>query len=119
MVSSNRHTTKERAAHSYWLVAFALNVYQRHWKPLTSWKEYKQRMRVLAEVRKYRRALKREPEARQLEMVFPETNVKQLPIWRTEKDAVVVASGADVNPTDAKAKVAVLLQPGASSRVED
>lgn len=33
--------------------------------------EARRRIRLLREVQKYRRALKREPEARQLEIVFP------------------------------------------------
>lgn len=60
-------TTKERAPHSEWLVRYALgtafNVPTRilfeNWAPL------------LRQVRKYQRAMKREPFARQTEIVFP------------------------------------------------
>ena len=66
-------TTKERAPYPYWIHAYACNVNMKlfDYKPLLSWKEYRDRMKLLAKLRKVKREMKREPVARQVELVFP------------------------------------------------
>lgn len=58
--NSNRWTTKERTPHSEWLVLYALGT-----------RVYDDPRPLLRQVQKYRRALKREPFARQTEIEFP------------------------------------------------
>lgn len=64
--SVDQVTTKERSPHSQWLVHFALgsHVYD-------PWAEYLQRRKLLQDVKRYRQEMKREPIARQIEIVFP------------------------------------------------
>lgn len=70
---ADQWTTKERAPHPYWLHAYACNVNMKLFehKPLLSWKEYRQRMKLLAQIRKERKAMKREPIAKQTVIEFP------------------------------------------------
>lgn len=73
--NSDQWTTKERAPHPYWLYSYACNVSRSllEFKPLLSWKEYRERMKLLAKIRKERKAINREPIAKQIEIEFPLT----------------------------------------------
>lgn len=68
-------TSKERASWPKWLYSFAVNAKENHVRPLLSWKEYRERMKLLAEVKRYRREMKRETILRQFEM-FPDHSTK-------------------------------------------
>jgi len=66
MATIHQVTTKERAPYSDWLFAYATNNYS---KDMIERQLYLRRM--IKEVKNYQRAIKREPIARQTEIVFP------------------------------------------------
>lgn len=67
-------TTKERGQYPDWLIEYALfgpPVYNSYVEFVERLRYERQRKRSLMAIRKYQRALKREPFARQTEIVFP------------------------------------------------
>lgn len=101
---------KDDKSISPWLMAFATNQPQ-----MSHRQKQKHYAHLLLEVRKVIRAIKREPIARQLEMVFPSPKPDNQ-LWLTEKeDAAVAASPQD----EASARASALHQQGGSSLEAD